>query len=34
MDLIDDKMKHFVRSKLCNETIMLLQFYKEFPILL
>jgi predicted nucleotidyltransferase component of viral defense system len=33
-DLIDDKMKHFVRTKLCNETIMLLQFYKEFPILL
>ena len=33
-DLIDDKMKHFVRTKLCDETVMLLQFYKEFPILL
>jgi predicted nucleotidyltransferase component of viral defense system len=31
-DLIDDKMKTFVRSKLRTETIMLLQFYKEFPI--
>ena len=31
-DLIDDKMKHFVRTKLCDETIMLLQFYREFPI--
>lgn len=32
-DLVDNKMKHFVRSKLCNETIMLLHFYKEFPVL-
>ena len=31
-DLIDDKMKNFVRTKLCAETILLLQFYKEFPI--
>ena len=31
-DLIDDKMKNFVRTKLLNEVIMLLQFYKEFPI--
>jgi len=31
-DLIDEKKKHFVRTKLCSETIMLLQFYKEFPI--
>jgi len=32
-DLVDNKMKHFVRTKLCGETIMLLRFYKEFPIL-
>ena len=31
-DLIDDKMKNFVRTKLCDETVMLLRFYKEFPI--
>jgi len=31
-DLIDEKMKKFVRTKLRTETIMLLQFYKEFPI--
>jgi len=31
-DLIDDKMKHFVRTKLHSETITLLNFYKEFPI--
>ena len=31
-DLVDDKMKHFIRTKLCNETIMLLRFYKEYPI--
>ena len=31
-DLIDDKMKNFVRTKLRTETIILLQFYKEFPI--
>ena len=31
-DLIDDKMQNFVRTKLLNEVIMLLQFYKEFPI--
>ena len=31
-DLIDEKMKKFVRTKLCHETIMLLRFYKEFPI--
>ena len=34
-DLIDDnKMKTFVRNKLCNETIILLKFYKEFPIVM
>ena len=32
-DLIDEKMKQFVRTKLYNETVILLQFYKEFPIL-
>jgi predicted nucleotidyltransferase component of viral defense system len=32
-DLIDNKMKHFVRTKLRSETIMLLRFYKEFPII-
>ena len=31
-DLIDEKMKKFVRTKLRTETIMLLQLYKEFPI--
>jgi len=31
-DLIDEKMKKFVRTKLCAETITLLRFYKEFPI--
>jgi predicted nucleotidyltransferase component of viral defense system len=31
-DLMDDKMKTFVRNKLRNETITLLKFYKEFPI--
>jgi len=33
-DLIDEKMKNFVRTKLCAETITLLQFYKEFPIVI
>jgi len=33
-ELADDKMKHFIRTKLCNETVMLLRFYKAFPILL
>ena len=32
-DLIDENMKKFVRTKLRTETIFLLQFYKEFPIL-
>jgi len=31
-DLIDENMKTFVRNKLRNETITLLKFYKEFPI--
>ena len=31
-DLIDEKMKHFVRTKLRTETIFLLRFYKEYPI--
>ena len=31
-DLLEDKMKKFVRAKLRNETITLLKFYKEFPI--
>ena len=32
-DLLEDKMKTFVRTKLRSETIMLLHFYKDFPIL-
>ncbi len=32
-ELTDDKMKTFVRNKLKNEVILLLSFYKEFPIL-
>lgn len=31
-DLLDDKMKTFVRNKLRTETITLLRFYKEFPL--
>jgi predicted nucleotidyltransferase component of viral defense system len=31
-DLIDEKMKNFVRNKLCAEAITLLRFYKEYPI--
>ena len=31
-DLLDDKMKNFVRTKLRSEAITLLSFYKEFPI--
>lgn len=32
-DLMDNNMKKFVRSKLRNEVIQLLRFYKEYPIL-
>jgi predicted nucleotidyltransferase component of viral defense system len=32
-ELMDDEMKKFVRTKLRTETIGLLKFYKEFPIL-
>lgn len=32
-ELTDNKMKEFVRKKLRTETISLLKFYKEFPIL-
>ena len=32
-DLLEDEMKNFVRTKLRSETITLLNFYKEFPIL-
>ena len=32
-DLIDEKMKNFVRTKLRNETITLLRFYQKFPII-
>lgn len=32
-ELMDDDMKKFVRTKLRTETISLLRFYKEFPIL-
>lgn len=31
-ELLDNKMKTFVRKKLRTETISLLRFYKEFPI--
>ncbi|RNC65174.1 hypothetical protein D7D25_08395 [Proteiniphilum sp. X52] len=31
--LMDEDMKKFVRTKLLTETISLLRFYKEFPIL-
>ncbi len=31
-ELMDDKMKNFVRSGLLKETIILLNFYKDFPI--
>jgi len=32
-ELMEDSMKKFVQSKMRNETISLLKFYKEFPIL-
>lgn len=32
-ELMDNEMKKFVRSKLRTETIRLLKFYKEYPIL-
>lgn len=32
-ELMDEEMKKFVRTKLRTETISLLRFYKEFPIL-
>lgn len=32
-ELLDNKMKTFVRTKLRTETISLLRFYKDFPIL-
>jgi hypothetical protein len=32
-ELMDEDIKKFVRTKLRTETISLLQFYKEFPIL-
>jgi predicted nucleotidyltransferase component of viral defense system len=31
-ELLDNKMKTFVRTKLRTETISLLRFYKDFPI--
>lgn len=33
-ELMDDEMKKFVRTKLRTETVSLLRFYKEFPILI
>lgn len=33
-ELMDNDLKNFVRTKLRTETIGLLRFYKEFPILL
>ena len=32
-ELMDDKMKKFVRVKMRSEVIGLLKFYKDFPIL-
>jgi hypothetical protein len=32
-ELMDNKMKNFVRNKLLTETIILLNFYKDFPLL-
>jgi hypothetical protein len=32
-ELVDEEMKEFVRTKLRKETISLLRFYQEFPIL-
>ncbi|GHV69022.1 hypothetical protein FACS1894199_17140 [Bacteroidia bacterium] len=32
-DLIDDKMKTFIRTKLRTEAVTLLKFYQQFPIL-
>jgi hypothetical protein len=32
-ELMDDKMKKFVRNKMRTEVIGLLKFYKDFPIL-
>lgn len=32
-ELIDDEMKRFVRTKLRTETITLLKFYKQYPIM-
>lgn len=32
-DLLDEKMKNFVRTKLKNEVLSLLQFYMKYPIL-
>jgi len=32
-DLLEDNLKNFVRTKLRSETITLLNFYKEFPII-
>lgn len=33
-ELMNDEMKKFVRTKLRSETIQLLKFYKEFPIII
>lgn len=33
-ELMDEDMKKFVRNKLRTETVSLLRFYKEFPILI
>jgi len=32
-ELMEDNIKRFVQNKLRSETIALLKFYKEFPIL-
>jgi len=32
-ELMDSEMKKFVRNKLLTETISLLKFYKDYPII-
>ena len=31
-ELVDNDMKNFVRTKIRSETIQLIRFYKQFPI--
>jgi hypothetical protein len=32
-ELMDDEMKNFVRHKLRTESITLMKFYKQFPVI-